>query len=72
MLSYSFLRSPQFCGLVVTRFDRTLANTIKFDDFIQVSVMLKSLTDAFRRKDTTQNGNITVHYEDVSMAANLE
>ncbi|XP_072167871.1 sorcin-like isoform X1 [Diadema setosum] len=62
--TFGYRLSPQFCHLVVKRFDRGHVNTIKFDDFIQVCVMLKSLTEAFRRKDTSMNGVITVHYED--------
>ena len=29
--------------------------------------MLKSLTEAFRKKDTTQTGTIRIHYEEVSL-----
>ena len=36
---------------------------IFFDDFIQLCVQLQSLTEAFRRFDTNQNGWINIHYE---------
>ncbi|XP_054762638.2 sorcin-like isoform X2 [Lytechinus pictus] len=62
--SFGYRLSAQFCNLIVTRFDRTHAGTIKFDDFIQVCVMLKSLTEAFKKRDTTMNGVINVSYED--------
>lgn len=39
---------------------------MKFDDFIQCCVMLKSLTAQFRQKDTQQQGVVNINYEDVS------
>ena len=59
-----FRVSPAFCQLVVTRFDRLAKRNLKFDDFIQSCVMLRSLTDAFRTRDTNLNGIIQVSYED--------
>ena len=53
-----------FCQLVVSRFDRLAKKSLKFDDFIQTCVMLRSLTDSFRTRDTNLNGVITVGYED--------
>ncbi|XP_041473423.1 sorcin-like isoform X1 [Lytechinus variegatus] len=62
--TFGYRLSMQFCNLIVTRFDRTHAGTIKFDDFIQVCVMLKSLTEAFKKRDSNMNGVINVSYED--------
>lgn len=56
--------SPQFVQMVVTRFDRTSRQSLKFDDFIQACVMLRGLTDAFRVRDSNLNGVIQVSYED--------
>ena len=39
---------------------------MKFDDFIQCCVMLRSLTEGFKRLDTNQSGTITINYEQVS------
>ena len=58
-------RSPQFSALCVRVFDRQSVNTMKFDDFIQCCVMLKTLTDAFRKYDTQQRGVININYEQV-------
>lgn len=64
-----FRVSMAFCQLVVSRFDRLAKKSLKFDDFIQTCVMLRSLTDAFKTRDTNLNGIITVSYEDfMSMA----
>ncbi|CAM1322462.1 Pef1 (predicted) [Pycnogonum litorale] len=62
--SFGYRLSKDFCDLVVKKFDREGRNkSINFDDFIQSCVMLKSLTDAFRSKDTNQTGTIWLHYE---------
>ena len=60
------LRSMDFCRLIVRVFDKTSVNSIDFDDFIQVCVMLQILTDKFRTKDRNQNGFVQLHYEEVS------
>ena len=55
-----------FCRLIVRVFDKSSVNSIDFDDFIQVCVMLRILTDKFRVKDQNQNGFIRLHYEQVN------
>ena len=59
-----FRVSVHFCTLVVTRFDRLNKRSLKFDDFIQSCVMLRSLTDAFRARDSNLDGTIQISYED--------
>ncbi len=59
-----FRVSMNFCQLVVTRFDRMAKKSLKFDDFIQSCVMLRTLSDAFKVRDTNLNGIIQVSYED--------
>lgn len=59
-----FRVSMGFCQMVVSRFDRLAKKSLKFDDFIQTCVMLRSLTDSFRTRDTNMNGVISVGYED--------
>lgn len=39
---------------------------MKFDDFIQCCVMLRSLTEGFKRLDTNRSGTVTISYEQVS------
>ena len=46
-------------------FDRADRNNMKFDDFIQCCVMLRSLTESFKRLDTDQDGVVDVSYEQV-------
>ena len=44
---------------------------MKFDDFIQCCVMLKSLTESFKRLDTNRSGVITINYETVSFSMEI-
>ena len=60
------LRSMQFCSLCTRVFDRGDTHTMKFDDFIQCCVMLRSLTEGFTRLDTNRSGVVTINYEQVS------
>lgn len=71
ILVFYLCRSPQFCALCVRVFDRNNVRTVKFDDFIQCCVMLKTLTDAFRKHDTQQRGVININYEQVSFSWNI-
>ncbi|XP_071813857.1 sorcin-like isoform X2 [Apostichopus japonicus] len=61
--TFGYVLSPQFCVMIVRKFDRDNRNTINFDDFIQVCVMLKGLSEAFKNKDTNRTGTINIHYE---------
>jgi hypothetical protein len=56
--------SPQFYTLVLMKFDIESRRRLKFDQFIQASVMLKSLTDSFKARDRTMAGVIQITYED--------
>ncbi|XP_077990000.1 programmed cell death protein 6-like [Glandiceps talaboti] len=56
--------SAQFAQLVVTKYDRQARSQLKFDEFIQCCVLMKSLTDTFKQKDTAMAGSISVNYEE--------
>lgn len=56
--------SPQFVNIVVVKFDHMGRRCLTLDNFIQASVMLKSLTDAFRQRDTSMTGSVRMGYED--------
>jgi len=61
--TFGYRLSQQFCDLCVRIFDTSNAYSMKFDSFIQCCVMLKTLTDAFRRFDTNQSGVVNINYE---------
>ena len=56
-----------FCNLCTRVFDRGDRRTMKFDDFIQCCVMLRSLTEGFKKLDTNRNGIIQINYEQVCL-----
>ncbi|XP_064487124.1 programmed cell death protein 6-like [Ornithodoros turicata] len=64
LTSFGYRLSVPFCQLAITKFDRYARGSIEFDDFIQLCVMIHCLTEAFRRKDTTQTGVVTLQYEE--------
>lgn len=61
--SFGYQLSMEFCRVCTRGFDRSDKNTMKFDDFIQCCVMLKSLTERFKKMDTNRSGIVTVSYE---------
>lgn len=63
--------SPTFINLVVCKFDVQARRQLTLDNFIQACVMLRSITETFRQKDTAGTGNIQVSYEDFMTMAML-
>jgi Ca2+-binding EF-hand superfamily protein len=61
--SFGYRLSETFYDVLVNKFDKQKKGVILFDDFIQVCVMLQTLTSAFRAYDTDQDGMITIGYE---------
>ena len=55
----------EFCNLCTRVFDRNDRRTMKFDDFIQCCVMLRSLTEGFKKLDTDMDGIVQINYEQV-------
>ncbi|PVD32386.1 hypothetical protein C0Q70_07820 [Pomacea canaliculata] len=63
--------SPQFVQTVLYKFDHYGRRSLTLDLFIQSCVLLKSLTDAFRQRDTNMSGTINLSYEDFMTMAVL-
>ncbi|BFZ21153.1 hypothetical protein BsWGS_24192 [Bradybaena similaris] len=63
--------SQQFVQTVVVKFDHFGRRSLTLDNFIQACVMLKSLTDAFRQRDTTMSGYVRMSYEEFMSLAVL-
>jgi Ca2+-binding EF-hand superfamily protein len=56
--------SPQFIQCLLYRYDPQRKQSLQFDGFVQSCVLLKTLTDAFRQKDTQMRGAIQISYEE--------
>nr|KAG5710786.1 hypothetical protein BaRGS_026937 [Batillaria attramentaria] len=63
--------TPRFVQTVVYKFDTYGRRSLTLDNFIQSCVMIKSLTDAFKQRDTSMTGTITLGYEDFMTMAVL-
>ncbi|XP_014670371.1 PREDICTED: programmed cell death protein 6-like [Priapulus caudatus] len=64
LTSFGYRLSDQFYNMIVRKFDKSRRGTVVFDDFIQCCVLIQTVTNAFRRYDTDQDGLITIRYED--------
>lgn len=63
-----FRFSPQFVGFLIANNDPA-KRQISVDQFIVLCVQIQRFTDAFRQRDTQQQGVITIGFEDfLSMA----
>lgn len=63
--------SPRFVQTVLYKFDHFGRRSLTLDNFIQSCVMIKSLTDAFKQRDSNMSGTITLSYEDFMTMAVL-
>lgn len=63
LISFGYQLSDRVIDTIIRKYDRSGANGIYFDDFIQCCIILHTMTIAFRQLDTDQDGVITVHYE---------
>ncbi|KAI1726892.1 EF hand domain-containing protein [Ditylenchus destructor] len=64
LTQFGYRLSDNFINLLLRKFDRTHTGRIIFDDFIQLCVVLQTLTASFRDKDTDRDGYIRIHYEE--------
>lgn len=64
LTSFGYRLSDNFYNILLRKFDRQARGMVTFDDFIQCSVVLQTLTQQFRTRDTDQDGWIQISYED--------
>ncbi|CAJ0567867.1 unnamed protein product, partial [Mesorhabditis spiculigera] len=64
LTQFGYRLSERFYNILMMKFDRTHQGRINFDDFIQLCVVLQTLTASFRDKDTDRDGVITIQYEE--------
>ncbi|KAI8325030.1 EF-hand [Martensiomyces pterosporus] len=61
--AFGFRVSPQIVDMLVRKYDVQGRGAITFDNFINSCVTIRSLTDAFRRFDTDNDGWVNMNYE---------
>ncbi|CAK5085197.1 unnamed protein product [Meloidogyne enterolobii] len=64
LTQFGYRLSGPFYDMLMQKFDRTHSGRVNFDDFIQLCVVLQTLTAAFREKDSDRDGWIRIHYEE--------
>uniref|UniRef100_A0A5S6Q8B6 EF-hand domain-containing protein n=1 Tax=Trichuris muris TaxID=70415 RepID=A0A5S6Q8B6_TRIMR len=64
MTAFGYRFSPHFYEVLLRKFDRSATGKVRFDDFIQLCIVLQILTASFRDKDTDFDGWVTISYED--------
>ncbi|KAF9089871.1 hypothetical protein BGX27_002384 [Mortierella sp. AM989] len=68
MHSFGYNLSDNFLQLIIKKYDKRGKNPegrgdVSFDNFVQIAVTVKSLTDAFKRIDREGKGFATIGYE---------
>ncbi|KAK3756067.1 hypothetical protein RRG08_015376 [Elysia crispata] len=56
--------SPQFVNLVLLKFDYETRSRLNLDQFVMALIMLRGLTDAFRKRDVSQSGQASFAYDE--------
>lgn len=59
-----FRFSPEFINFLVKKSDPQGHKEVSVDQFIVLCVQVQRFTEAFRQRDTQQNGTITIGFED--------
>lgn len=59
-----FRFSPNFIRFLVSKSDMKQHKEVSVDQFIVLCVQIQRFTEAFRNRDTQQNGTITINFED--------
>ncbi|ORX88845.1 EF-hand [Basidiobolus meristosporus CBS 931.73] len=61
--AFGYNLSPPFVNLLIRKYDRRGKGDVSFDNFIQICVTIRSLTESFRRFDSNGDGWIQINYE---------
>ena len=64
LIQFGYRLSDNFINMLLRKFDRTHTGRVIFDDFVQLCVVLQTLTASFRDKDTDRDGFINIGYEE--------
>ncbi|KAF9362614.1 hypothetical protein BGX34_005825 [Mortierella sp. NVP85] len=68
MTTFGYNLSDKFLHLIIKKYDKRGKHSegrgdVSFDNFVQIAVTVKSLTDAFKRIDIEGRGYATIGYE---------
>lgn len=64
LVAFGYRLSQQFVTLLYRTYDRSGANAMSFDLFVQACISLKRMTDVFKKYDEDRDGYITLSFEE--------
>ena len=64
LVSFGYRLSPTFVNMLYTTYDKGGAGKMSFDLFVQSCIILKRMTDVFKKYDEDRDGYITLSFEE--------
>ena len=64
MVAFGYRLSSAFVNLLYTTYDKSGEDRMSFDLFVQSCIVLKRMTDVFKRYDDDRDGYITLSFEE--------
>ncbi|MCJ1348439.1 hypothetical protein MMC31_006671 [Peltigera leucophlebia] len=64
LVAFGYRLSPTFVTLLFRTYDKSGGNNMSFDLFVQSCIILKRMTDVFKRYDDDRDGYITLSFEE--------
>lgn len=64
LIAFGYRLSPNFVHLLFRTYDKSGGNSMSFDLFVQSCIILKRMTDVFKRYDDDRDGYITLSFEE--------
>lgn len=64
LIAFGYHLSPAFVNLLYRTYDKSRSNSMSFDLFVQSCIVLKRMTDVFKRYDEDRDGYITLSFEE--------
>lgn len=64
LVSFGYRLSPSFVELMYTTYDKSGQGKMSFDLFVQSCIVLKRMTDVFKKYDEDRDGYITLSFEE--------
>jgi Ca2+-binding EF-hand superfamily protein len=63
-VAFGYRLSSTFVGLLFRTYDKSGENSMSFDLFVQSCIVLKRMTDVFKKYDEDRDGYITLSFEE--------
>lgn len=64
LIAFRYRLSPRFVELLFRTYDKRNEGVMSFDLFVQSCILLKRMTDVFKKYDDDRDGYITLSFED--------